>query len=730
MPELPTFTASGQIRAGPVAAPVDASVLDRPARALAGLGASIQGAGQDIAEIQQRRQKEIDLQWATETAHAYDRKIVERQVEDAKNPRETEGQEFLEYSETLLGELTKAAPSKRAAQVFRDHGMTAANRGYRQALISGEQTRLEQASLSNVKSTADMMATYNYTVDMDNVDGAAQDLASNYKLQAAYIADTYGKTDPPLAAKMRNHLVEELATGTASTNPDFARQLVKNAPITEEAKLQLNQRIDSIEKDALETSSYNLLQAIDNSIAVGYESLKPVQKPSPEVLKLLPPNQAAKVQHDVAVANGTISKFSEVKVWNWREQQAAVASVKIEGDPVAQDVKANLAKLLQKSKQEQEENPLGWQLANDPEFSRIPANEDVVARSTRLNRMIALQGAPPEGTDEQQAKRYLGLPTGLQKALSTQEAAGRAQQFNSTPNQLTKLVEQLKSEYPDPKIAGMVWNDMQSLPESQKLKMGIRVAAAIEDQNVRNNFLGAMTSKDVLKTEDKKSVFETQLDGTDVYRRFVAGWIGDGAQRSGELADFRDSILKYSMFISAGENLKTSQAVDKAVKRVISDNYGLMSINGQDVPVYRAIPGGAYTDEDIELIQRGITGTLQFPNVDKINTDIRFFPLQPRLPGDKAEANRYLRDLIASAGTVSVEPDGKSATVYVKGEGENDFPFQLRTKDGKPIVFEFSEMMVRGDLMDMPFNDTEARKRETEKRLGIPAAPKIRGVYK
>jgi hypothetical protein len=100
------------------------------------------------------------------------------------------------------------------------------------------------------------------------------------------------------------------------------------------------------------------------------------------------------------------------------------------------------------------------------------------------------------------------------------------------------------------------------------------------------------------------------------------------------------------------------------------------------------------------------------------------------LPGDKAEANRYLRDLIASAGTVSVEPDGKSATVYVKGEGENDFPFQLRTKDGKPIVFEFSEMMVRGDLMDMPFNDTEARKRETEKRLGIPAAPKIRGVYK
>jgi hypothetical protein len=99
------------------------------------------------------------------------------------------------------------------------------------------------------------------------------------------------------------------------------------------------------------------------------------------------------------------------------------------------------------------------------------------------------------------------------------------------------------------------------------------------------------------------------------------------------------------------------------------------------------------------------------------------------LPGDKAEANRYLRDLIASAGTVSVEPDGKSATVYVKGEGENDFPFQLRSKDGKPIVFQFSEMMVRGDLLSIP-EDPEMRKREAEKRLGIPPAPKIRGVYK
>ncbi len=733
MPKLETYTASGNIRGGPVAAGTPAEALTAPYRAVERAGYQIANVGDEVAQLAQQRQKENDLTWATEASAQYSRILAERRAADAQNPRETEGPEFRDFADQQLSDYAKNAPSKRAADIFRSHGLSVANSGYEQALRSGEQTRLINADLSNDKATADIVATYKNIATVDNPVGAAQDISRLVSGQLASIETRFGKTMPALAEKMRNHVVSEVALGTAPTNPDYARQLVESAPIDEKSKLILNNKIDSIERDSLETASFNTVKLFENAIAVGYDKLVPVPTPNPAILKTLPPNQAEKIAFDTKVANTTISEFSKVKAWNWQEQQKSIQAIDITGDPVKEQARENLVKLLAKSKQQQTENPAGWQFANDSEFSTPPTNTTPAAIVSRLNRMVSLQGPAPADATPEQAKRYLNLPTGLQKASSVDQAKERAARYNNTaPNALTKLIADFEAEFPDPKIAAMVWNDMQNLPEESKLKMGLRVGAAVENEAVRNNFLGAMSNKEPLKTEDGRDKFVTELQGRDFYRRFVSGWKGDGGQRGNELSELGEAVTRYAMHLSVDNKLKTGEAVDLAIKRVLSDNYGLMNIHGSDVPVHRFPKGGGfYDDKAISNAELGITDLLSTLSTDSIATDLYHFPLQPRLPGSQKEADTYLRKAIRQTGTVVVEPDGQSATVYIKGDSVDDFPFQVRDKKGEPLRFNFSDVMARGAAMQKEIeimrsgtlkqqeNLIESRRRESMRRLGI-----------
>jgi len=437
------------------------------------------------------------------------------------------------------------------------------------------------------------------------------------------------------------------------------------------------------------------------------EKLRPVPMPSKEVLSVFPPNQRERIVYDVSVANGTVEQYSKIRAWNWRDQQAALASIDIEANPVAEAVRTNVAKMVAKAQEEQTSDPAGWQRRNDPEFIRVPPNETPLERTARLNRMIGLQGAPPQKEnptpeDLEQAKRYLNLSSGLWNAISVGEATERARTLNNMPpNQRTQAIEAFNAEFPDTRIRAMAWNDMQNLPSGQdRLQMGIRVAEAIHNQQVRNRFIGAMNPATPLKPKEPASMFEKELNGNQTYRRFVTGWVGDGNQRAEELKEFNDSIQRYAMWIATTKETDAGTAIEEAVKHVIDDNYGFMSVNGRDVPVYLHPHGGSYSPRDIELINAGIQEALLRIETRQISDDPFHFPLAPVLPGDQTERDTYLKRLLTSATTVVVEPEGNSATIYVQGEGEADVAFQLRRPDGSPFVLDFETMKVRGEMAD------------------------------
>jgi hypothetical protein len=729
MPELPTYTFSGQTRGGPTGAEASLNAAARPAEALSRLGGAIAQAGEQIAQIAFQRAKENDMTWATEALSQFRREITEKEKANADAPSETFGTEFRDSFDKRIEDFVKEAPSKDAALMFKSRALPQVDSGYESALKVSEITRINNAENANTKSIIELMDSYRTTVSLDGPDGAARDIAPLVNFQIATIQERYGKVAPKLAEKMTLDVVRNVVAGTADTNPEYARQFVTSQKIDPVIKKALYQEIDRAERLTEDRAVFNIHKSIEASIKDGLTKLQQVQMPSDDVLELFTPNQAQQIKYDVNVANGTISEFSKIKGWNWREQQKSLNAFDDTGDPVKQEVKRKLSEMVSKSEKQQTEDPIGWQSANDPEIAdlarrvnALPENQKQSAVEQMMNRMIELQGNPPVGMLKiEEMNRYLGLPTGLQNVLSRSDASRRANDLNNTPpNQLTAKIEQFDSEFTNPKLRGMAWADMQNLPDTQeRLNMGIRVATAINNPDVRNDFLGAINSKEPLKPDDTLSKFQTTLSSSKAFLQFVAGWRGDGTQRGYELEEFKDSVVKYAQTISVRDKSTSKQAIDKAVQRVITDNYGMMVVNGMEVPVYRlGSDRTPRTDDDFRLMEVGINNVLKNLSVKAINLDPNQFPLAPQLPGDQSERDRYIQKAIKETGTIVVEPDGDSSTIYLRGSGPNDFPFQLQSSQGGPFKIRFDTAKAIGqDLTAVDRNLENAIRRNDQNEI-------------
>ena len=697
MPPLATYTASGQIRSGPVAPGVDASELDGPARALQGLGGQIANAGQTVGAILEKRQQEKDNRWVGDSESQLNRDLVDWRKENQN--REDYGDAFKAYADERLAEYEKNAPTGKAAQSFRRSVLPSIDAGYAKTTAEGERTRLNNYDQAEVQNDINMRGTYLAGADLDQ--DFANDLlfAETVKRNARTMA-TIGPTSPAAAAAMVQRTEIAAVLAAADADPIFAKKILSASKHIEAATYdQLDRKIEAAAKNMEATSMYRINANIDAAIYNGKQNGTMVAMPSKAVLDLLPESRRDQVMDEVKIANATTATWSEIKGHNWQEQQRAIAAVDTK-DIIGIQTKAELVKLTAKSQEQQTEDPVGWQAKNDSEFiaatgkiMAAPKGAQAGMMTDAIKRMVELQGPPPADAPEDQRKRYLNLPTGLQKATTLSQATSEASKLNNIPpNQLTAELQKFDTLYPDERVRAMVWNDMQNLPEGKKLKMGLRVGAAIDDVGVRNHFLGAMSNKEPLKTERPKSEFDAAISADPVFSKFVAGWKGDGNQRGDELNEFTDAAVRYAMHLSVNDKIANpSNAATKAVQRLVSDNYGMMSIHGTDVPVHRHPSAGVYYGpKEIGFIQSGITRTLNTLDISEVDIRPDSFPLAPNLTGG-AEDSDYIRDTIKSTGTVVVEPGGSSATIYLRGKGANDFPFQLRGKNGKPYVIDFED---------------------------------------
>lgn len=739
MAELPTYTASGQTRGGPTGGQVSLNDATRPYSALSDLGRSVEGAGQQMAAIGLQIAKENDLTWATEATSQFKREMIEKEKANADAPSETFGNEFLDHFDKRLTEFEKQAPSAKAAQLFRRTMQPQVDSGYESALRVSQVTRISNAEAANQKSIIELMDAYRTTVSLDGPDGAARDISPLVNFQIASIQERFGQVAPKLAEKMVLDVVRNVVAGTADTNPEYAKQFVNSIGIEPVYKKQLLAEIKRAEDLSTDRAVFNIEKGIEGQINQGYNLLKPVPMPSKEVLELFPPNKAQAIQYEVNVANGTIEEYSKIKGWNWKEQQKVVSEYSPGLDPVKQEVRQKLGLLISKSEKQQTEDPVSWQMANDPEIadmarrvSNLPESEQGNASEQMMLRVIDLQGVPPLMLKPEEMKRYLGLPTGLKNALSKSEASRRALDFNnSPPNQLTQKVKAFNDSYTNPLLRGMAWQDMQNLPEtSERLNMGVRVATAIADETVRNDFLSAMQAPST-KTEETKAKFQEAVTRNDAFKNFVAGWRGDGTQRGPEVNEFNDSVVKYSMYLASVKDMDPTKAAQTAIDRIIKANYGNLVINGSNIPVYRLDSKGvSRSDEDMQFIQAGLTSILNNLGLDAIDVEREKFPLASMMPQDADKRNAYIQKAVRQTGTVAIEPDGDNVTIYLRGQGQDDFPFQLQSKQGGPFKIQLDTAKAIGQDLSALDRRIEELTRTNVRNQNVPEIMRLREIQK
>lgn len=722
MPQLQTYTASGQVRGGPVAAPLDASALDRPARALEFVGKNLEQAGGEFAQAAQQKKRENDLSWATESMSQFSRVLAEREVADAKNPTETQGQDFKQFADEQLAQYSKVAPSSEALRYFRTHALNETDTAYKRSLFAGEQTRLVNVDTANEKTTANIVAAMKATEQIEGPTGAATDAQDAVNRQFAYLETTYGKNAKNFADKMRLHLTSEVALAAAATNPNFARQLVDGAPIDEKYKLQLNTHIDAINASAMQLQQYKLLTGVRDSFAVadgkmmaGEAVEAPAQLPRSvfDIFGKDGDRQFLEYLRGYKERAEVINLFVDINGLNAHAAQAKINVRRTSGDPQKADAAEKLQHIVTANAHLQKTDAVQYlENSNDrlkTDAAIIPTLPDEFqpqATKWYYHDILQYQGHPPPNAPD--PEKYLG--NDITHVLSADKADKLKQELlGSNRDDQLKFIDNFASRFGgDNHLANMAWSDMISLGK-EKIPMGLQFAGIINNVQTRKEFMSAQfaAKPEAALDTDASKAYIAAIEHDTNWGLFAQAWKGPALERSGGIEAAKMALVAYAHTKSA--NQTPDQSVKEVLQKVILDNYGFAQVHGQPIAIPRIAPDGSIrTDATVKDVSR--TMQLALHDVDPRELQLydeagrSHFPNMPPIVPEgtetmaqaikRAQADpkmmQYVQDSITSNGFWVAEPSGEVMKLFVAEPGRE--PFAVLDKTNSPLQFNISDL--------------------------------------
>ncbi len=709
MPEIPTFTASGNTRGGPVLADTPAEALTAPARALERTGYQIEQAATDVSQLLKQKKQEDDLRWATESAAQFKRVIDERIAADEKAPSETQGIEFKDFADQQLAEYTKNAPSQKAADVFRMHGLSAVEQGYRYSLQSAEKTRLVNADFSNQKATNDLAASIKATAAYDSADNAVADALPIYKTQLASIQTRFGKTMPALAEKMTMDLVKGMAYSTAALKPDFARQIVNGAPIDEASKLTLNSHIDSINSSAMQLQQYNLMTGIKDSFTVAEGKMmagEPVDVPPPlpkDAFDIFGKESAlhyAEYQHAYKEKSEVISAYQGISGLNANAAQGKLNDMLKSGDPQKTDAAGKLQSVVTANAHLQKTDAVQFlENSNDKlktDAAVIPTlPDDMQPQATQwyYNDLLHYQGhAAPDAPD---ANKYMG--NDIVHILSADKADKLKQELlGGNRDQQLKFIDNFSTRFGgDDKLANIAWHDMIALGK-ERIPMGLQFAGIINNVQTRKEFMSAQfaANPEAKLDADSTKAYISAIESNGDWNKFATAWKGPALERAGGIEAARMALISYAHTKTV--NQTPEQATKEVVQKVILDNYGFAEVHGQPIAIPRISPKGEVrTDDQIKDMSRTLQLALHDIDVRELRlNDEAGRPHYPNFPPNGDVKNpadaQYVQDAITSNGFWVAEPSGETLKLFVAEPGRE--PFAVLDKTNQPLQFKIDDL--------------------------------------
>jgi hypothetical protein len=704
--ELETYTASGNLRQGPVAAGTPASALTQPWDALGDVGKSIQFTAAQASQIGEQRQKENDIKWSSDAESNYKDTLIKWQTDPANQGREDIGEAYRKFADEQLAEMLKSAPNAKAGEVFKRNVAATVRNDWANNLERGENLRQQNFAVAQVNRATVANESYRYRV-ADFQDGAGELREQEMIQQIAQINHAYGKVAPTLAMKLSERAVRDAVDGVMKTDPELAKKMLDNPAVDPSTRETTLARIEASGAAQRQLDTWRFTTAISDSLDAGMKRMEPVPELPRSAFDFTGDNAQLiyeKYERARKSTNETIEQMKSIHKMNGYEQDKALAGMDLSDDPAKREAGDKLRTAVKAAQEQQVKAPVEWVMQNNPDVrlafdttADLPPEMQADARKWSYRMLMQYQGHAPANASN--PERYLGHDR--VHVLSPKDATRRVTEINAASIDKKKtLLTDLQAEFGgDAELANRAYADMLEL-STEKLSASFRFAGIINDQNTQTEFIGAQTNPKALDglDENKKSEYLNALDSNPNWRKFGQAWMGEKMEGAGDVHDAKASLMTYANSLAVKHGMKEKAAMDTAVDRVISKNYGFANVWGHQIAIGRKrLNGGPdRTDAEIEDIGRKLKLSLRDIDPRKIalNNPIDGAAYFPGLPpgGDmsKPEVAQSLRDIITSNGFYIMEPHGESVKLFINEPGRAGF--MALDKTNRPLEIKLDDL--------------------------------------
>lgn len=687
---LETYTASGQIRSGPVAAVADVSA---PSRALGRLGGALAGAGDSIEKIVQQRQVEKSTAWASDSYNNFQRELID--FHDANKDSEDYGTLVRDFGDKRIAEMAAKAPAGPAADHFKYKAIDTVNRHYSSALQIGERNRLENFSITQSNSTAASIDLYKATAQSDP-ESSLSLLGSDLNGRLADVDFSLGKSAPIEAQKIKTETIHNTVIGAMEIDPEGARRILDDHPeLDANVRRGLLNQINNASQSRSMSAANTLHNQLKDNVANAKLTDTHVKIPTLQWLQAVVGTDQGQVLFDnitreTAIVNAVIDFNVASKGTN--PSNVANESIKswskIGGEP-GLAIRDHVTETAKKYQEQIKTDSAAWGRKNPMVESLYRAAENAPKnmKSMLTNRaqemQIEFQGYPPAGTPPDLAKNYLYRDSHDVRLLTNDEATKWSSKMNSgKPSERIAALQEFTTTYG--KHESQAWSDLTKLPEGQRPAGGMQLAVLNRFTQAGPMLVAALSNEKVLKElndEGNKKDIEIAFGGTN-FKAFAISYAGaDFAQNSPVVLEFKHAVTAYALAIQEGT---LNQRIKTAYDTLVETHFGVTDIRGQNIAIakYRD-EGKAYRSKgEIALIKSSVTDMMRDIDPSKLGTDNAMVFQQLPIEGQSKVMSNYLNSTMLVPST-----DGQGLYLYFKREDK--IPVQMRDRSNNPIFYSF-----------------------------------------
>lgn len=669
-----------------------------------GLGSAISRGSATVADISAMHQHVVAQQWVS-TAMDKHRVVIDKYMADPANysdPKFAENVDAL--SNDSLETFAKEAPNQLASKQFTMEAKEFHSSRMNSAFKTQTDVMMQKGIADFEQSPDSMLDSYRSNLKSPNIDASA-DLLQNFDQHLQKIDRTYGTIAPATAKSLRDKATVDLAYGVLNTNPDLAEKVLDRGPVEGRVRHTIENAITSARGAQDEGAKQEALDATKGLLEKAEMFPDQVQKGFPKEyfeahgFGKRSGDMAVKLQYqldvnkDYAGVRDQITGSNEsALVKRGGDMYQALKNLDPASDQFHHDAQVlqRTQKFINESIQKIHADPVAYIANNNKEIASATQAYRDDPSPQRFGTLTSLlkkyQGAVPIG---ESSDKYLNLSMHEMHLLDKTQAETVGQAIlDAGPKQAGEILHNTIQQY-KPDDQGIVLND---LVNHGKIPMSSYAMERVYGAPFANKVTGAlMNQKELRDTVGKQKGSTTEdldklLTGNNQWQQWSKVTAADNFQRQDVVSGYQDAIHAYSLGLIQ-KGMSPAAAVDNAVKDLTQWNHDTVVVNGRAMQLTKNQYAG--TPREFSMAVGAAIDRLDMNRINFLNDNhTEIFPVL-NLAGHKGARDEALKSIMHTKLFPNMNPDGKSFSLYVRGES-NDF--QLRDKDGKPVTMQVADL--------------------------------------